>query len=450
MQYQEIQKQFNEVIKYSQGIENPKTDDLFSKWAHNKGAIIDSFGSKLIYEVGKVSFSLDDTARESKTLQFLSYLDTLNNYPLFRFFATNREGFLKNQVVEDYNLGEGKFITAGSKLVKAFKHFVSDPAQLEEVQNKASEIIQENKIEGTLCFSVHPLDFLSASETTFKWRSCHSLDGEYRAGNLSYMTDSSTIMCYLKSDEEKKLPNFPESIPWNDKKWRCLLFLSDGWECMFAGRQYPFFSNSALETIRLWLMNSFFKNDENCWTKWYNHLIMDNGLDKNHEHWDHYEFEQENSYVLLGYECYKMSELIREPCGALHYNDLLHSGCYVPYYMFKKQYYHPDHKISFYIGNNVKCLECNEEYISRGEGTMRCEYCQGEEEEEENYFICQSCGGRYSLDEAHRVDETDEYVCPECFHQRCFRCEKCENVYWLESHVINEQGQWLCVHCYNN
>ena len=28
-------------------------------------------------------------------------------------------------------------------------------------------------------------DYLSLSENAFNWRSCHALDGEYRAGNLS-------------------------------------------------------------------------------------------------------------------------------------------------------------------------------------------------------------------------------------------------------------------------
>ena len=446
MFYQEIQNQFNEVIKYSQGIENPKTDELFAKWAHNKAEIILAFGNKLIYEVGKVSFTLDESARESKISQFLTYLDNLHDYSLFRFFSANREGFLQNQVIEDYNLGEGKIIAAGSKLIKAFKHFIKDPKLLEEVQNKASEIIQENKIEGTLCFSVHPLDFLSISETTFKWRSCHALDGEYRAGNLSYMTDSSTIICYLKSDEEKKLPNFPETILWNDKKWRCLLFLSDNWDCMFAGRQYPFFSGSSLEIIRSWLMSRFLKQNEEGWTRWYNRLITDNGLDNDDEHWDHYEYEQEESFVLLGYQCYKMGDLISEPDSALHYNDLLYSGCYIPYYMFKKQYMGRNYKISFHIGNDIKCLGCGESFISRGEGTMYCNDCH--RNNDDNYCICSNCGNRYDPEESWWIDETEEYVCNECFYEKCFKCEECGDTYWKESHKTNSKGQWICLNCH--
>ena len=43
-------------------------------------------------------------------------------------------------------------------------------------------------MEGYLYLSIHPLDYLSISETNHGWRSCHALDGEYRNGNLSYLT----------------------------------------------------------------------------------------------------------------------------------------------------------------------------------------------------------------------------------------------------------------------
>ena len=41
------------------------------------------------------------------------------------------------------------------------------------------------------------------------------------------MVDSSTFMCYIKSNDDEILPNFPDTVPWNSKKWRMLLFFSD-------------------------------------------------------------------------------------------------------------------------------------------------------------------------------------------------------------------------------
>ena len=422
-------------------------------WYHNKSAIIDMFGGELIKEVGKVSFKLDSSAKETKTMQFLNYLDSLNNYPLYRFFVVNRDGFLDNKVLEEYRLGEGKVIPAGSKLVKSFKHFIKDKELLETVQNYASEIIQENKIEGTLCFSIHPLDFLSSSENTFNWRSCHALDGEYRAGNLSYMCDSSTIICYLKGDEDTRLPNFPEEILWNNKKWRCLLYLSDKWDCMFAGRQYPFFSGSALPVIRDWFMNEFFKDDESHWTLWYNNLILDNGIDKEEEHWDNYQFEQSEAFIILGNQCYRMDELVIDSSYPLHYNDLLYSGCYIPYYMFKKCWRGNDNLICFHIGNSdIPCLKCGDTNsgIESGSGTMLCEDCHNQEQENEDYWTCPCCGRRYWNEEAEWVEDTSEYICPNCASSETFLCEDCEGRYWTSNRYVDSNGNWLCERCYED
>jgi hypothetical protein len=55
------------------------------------------------------------------------------------------------------------------KLAKAFKFFTDSKTVLYDLQNRASQIIQEDKVEGTLCLSVHPLDFLSSSMNTYNW-----------------------------------------------------------------------------------------------------------------------------------------------------------------------------------------------------------------------------------------------------------------------------------------
>ena len=136
---------------------------------------------------------------------------------------------------------------AGAKRI--FSLIEEDEETVKRLQTQASMIIQENKVIGKLCFSVHPLDYLSISETTYNWRSCHALDGEYRAGNLSYMLDDSTIICYLKSNKETKLPNFPDDVLWNSKKWRLLLHFSENLDVCFSGRQYPFFSPGAISRL---------------------------------------------------------------------------------------------------------------------------------------------------------------------------------------------------------
>ena len=258
MAWETLKKQVHDVLKYSQHLPEVKTDGIIDEWELAKKEIIeDVFDGELIWEYPeKVVFHLSPEEREHKIIKMLDKMYYLfsdfGEYELYdtiaKFIRRNTVSFFDNKVSDNTGC-DIKKVPIGMKLSKAMSYFIYHPDLLNEVQIDISRCIQEDKIEGRLCLSVHPLDYLSSSENTHNWRSCHALDGEYRAGNLSYMLDSSTIICYLKSEEDTKLPNFPEYIPWNNKKWRVLLFLSDNWEVIFAGRQYPFSSQTGLDHL---------------------------------------------------------------------------------------------------------------------------------------------------------------------------------------------------------
>ena len=56
-----IKKQFDKVIRFSQGIEEPKTQKLFETWYEAKSRFIQGMNGKLIYEYPEeVSFELDE------------------------------------------------------------------------------------------------------------------------------------------------------------------------------------------------------------------------------------------------------------------------------------------------------------------------------------------------------------------------------------------------------
>ena len=255
----EVQALFNKVVAYSQNIETPETDDLFDRWLEAKRDFIELFGGNLIYEYPeKVYFEISDSEKESRVKDFARTVENkYGNFALSDFIFSHAKDFFPNRMSEAYHdkvningvLKEIN-IDKGMKMLRAFKYFEEDANVLDAIQQAASMIIQENKIGGTLCLSVHPLDFLSSSENNHNWRSCHALDGEYRAGNLSYMLDKSTVMCYLRSEHMEKLPDFPDDVLWNSKKWRVLLFFSDHWDMLFAGRQYPFASMTGLDFVK--------------------------------------------------------------------------------------------------------------------------------------------------------------------------------------------------------
>ena len=380
MQLNEIKSNIKEVISYSQGIENPKVDELIDNWYQAKKDIIALFGGQLIYTFPeKVVFHLDEREKRIRLSEFIDSIAVhWDNDELADFIATFQDNFFENLTLADYVVpSSGKVITKGSKIIKAFKFFEKDKIVLDDLQTQASMLIQDDKVEGYLSFSVHPLDYLSSSENNYNWRSCHSLDGEYRAGNLSYMLDSSTIMVYLSSKEKTILPNFPDSVPWNSKKWRVLFFLSNDWNMLFAGRQYPFASKQGINIALNYFSKLFDLTYYKCWE---DYRIGSVNLNAN-------PLSLIGDYVPVGRKLIALNQLItdtktKENGEALHYNDLLYSTGYKPIYAysFEKNYHFSlptgttNSETKFFIGGVPKCLRCGKEEIMHS-GTMQCQEC---------------------------------------------------------------------------
>lgn len=442
--YEDIKEQFAEVIRCSQGIDDPKLDELFDRWAAAKDKFIKRFGG-LIYEWPlPMDFFLDEEAKKTNVRKLATSVDMdYHNDELSQFILDNEKSFYDNKISdESYNLPKGM------KLVKAFKHFEKDKKVLRKVQDMASELIQENKVCGTLCFSVHPLDFLSSSENTYKWSSCHSLSGDYRGGNLSYMTDESTFMVYLKGENNAYLPNFGEVL-WNSKKWRMLMFTSKNDELLFAGRQYPFSSKTGIDMMLKIYNNLLMADSESCGQKKYEpwqQIYIDSYLGEKLKY----------RYALWDKRLVPIEDLIYDGDGALNYNDLLCSPNYLYPYYTKLQYYSDDIVTSaraITVGHAVTCLHCGKDRIYSGD-LMRCNQCELDfgDALNENITTCDCCGRRTFVDNAYWIGDLD-LVCADCFNQHCFECQRCGDYHFISDryHLYNEDDdidEWVCESCY--
>jgi hypothetical protein len=372
-----MEQAIKEVISYSQDIPLPQVDDLLAKWAVAKQNFIDAMDGDLIYEYPKeVTFSLTPAQKEENLNAIIEY-GYLTNPAAGEFLEHYYQDFYENKTSSDYVTPDGVTIPMGTKITKALKYFSSsyiDLPEIQHLQSRISRVIQKQKVTGKLCLSVHPLDYLSMSENTYNWRTCHSLQGEYAAGNLSYLLDSSTVVCYLKSTKEtNQLPNFPSSVSWNNKKWRVLLFFSKEWKMILTGRQYPFESSTGMELIRTKLLNYNF----GTYTPWsdfsYSSKLVSNSTI----------FRSENMapwYPIPGYGAIPLNAIVNE--GGLNYNDPLHSRLYKPLYCFDvnaidlEGNYIPSTVApdTFTIGAPVTCLRCGQRYITNSE-YMVCDKC---------------------------------------------------------------------------
>ena len=455
---EKIKEAFDKVITYSQGIENPKTDKLFEIWQKAKGIYLQRWHDYIYEYPERVSFELDDRSKRERVMNFVNDLEErYEYYDLARFVFEQESGFFNNLTVSDYLTENGKKIQKGTKLVRAFKYF-AEGRVLEDIQNEASRIIQENKIEGTLCLSVHPLDFLSLSENTHKWRSCHALDGEYRAGNLSYMMDSCTIICYLKSDEDTILPSFPADVPWNNKKWRVLLFKSDDGNMVIAGRQYPFATQAGMDMLLEKVLPQVYlgpTSNQHSWSGWSNCLIDKVKLN------DGFNVYLNGSYLPINNSLKNIRDVVHNEEGSKHFNDVLNSSFYKPIYAVKyiRPFFddipdkilcsHPD-TTHFHMGAYTYCLNCGEEECMDSADTMMCYHCECEygKNESDLFATCACCSRTMLYDDMYFVEE--ENVCPVCYDAYCIECEECGEFYFKESVKYHEPtNQYVCKNCFN-
>ena len=451
-----IKEQFCEVIRYSQSIPDPQVDSLFHDWELAKEKFIKRFGG-LIYEWPEpIEFTLDENEKKYRAADFANQVyDTYNNPTLAEFIDENLDGFFDNKVVK---VCEGSKIQKGMKLLKAFKYFEPNPVTLRNIQDAASLLIQENKIKGKLCFSVHPLDFLSSSENTYNWRSCHALDGEYRAGNLSYMVDHTTFMVYLKGADEVELPNFGP-VKWNSKKWRMLIHEHENNTIMFAGRQYPFSSKSGIDTVLNIYNNLIQKEHPFGYYKYLN--WRDDYVDSYVPHdADPSDNPQSLSarYIIINRLLASLQDVVVDGRYARNYNDVLHSTCYrYPYYaVFNNTLSHASIKKlvenPIVVGGAVTCLHCGKELVDDSE-TMRCDDCELKYgvEENGNYTHCACCGRRMYMDDAYVVGDDEELICQQCYDTECFQCDECDYIYYnSDKSYCEETETYLCPHCAEN
>ena len=436
----EIKSQVSEVLRYSQGIPNLNADKLVDEWFEAKQSIIDAWRGKTIIETSQtIIFELSPEEKRKRFNEFLNFIEfTYGNDALVEFLEINHKDFFTNHLSNEYTYNDIT-IPKGTKIIRAFKFFESDISALDDIQSHASMIIQEDKVSGQLCLSVHPLDYLSSSENTYHWRSCHALDGDYRSGNLSYMLDKSTIVCYLKGASSIKLPNFPETIPWNSKKWRMLVHVSEGWDAVFAGRQYPFASTASLDLVQCMLV-SHLGMTLGEWTPWHDDYIKD--FPGSHESLDF-------QYLAMKGRIYSLEELTDSTEHRLHFNDLLHSSFYLtPKYCWQRRRY--GRPIKFDIGHPVKCLCCNKTNIASSDMFI-CESCEEDlypDTSERKY--CDCCGARiYAEDEWYFVDSgAYGLYCERCYEEELEQCPRCEKTYYTSEMIYDyELGEKVCPSC---
>lgn len=399
-----IKEDVRKILIHSQSypfdLEN--VDVLIDQWSKAKNEFLELFkGKTFIRSKNKVTTELTKEERRDEFNDFISFLSDngLMTKELNDFLLLNQDGFFSNRVICPC---PSKKISLGSKLSKSLKNFIEEEMDVRWAQDEISKIIQKNKVEGYLYLSVDPRDFLTLSDSNNNWWSCHSLDGDYRAGNLNYMVDSTTIVAYLASDEKENFRGLPLDVKWYSKRWRMLIH-TDINNCIYYNKQYPFASNGLLEEVHA-MLTKFLSTR-------FTH-ITDDGF-RTIKNKSNIQIVETNQIYVAG-RIFDTRDFI-DISDYIGYSDLIHSGSYTPRISLNEEKYFKllersssrDKMISMFhdlynikIGEKVLCPKCGKGVLDL-EGNFLCQDCRRKYNASENFYTaCCDCG--------HKIYEEEE------------------------------------------
>lgn len=377
-------------------------------------------------------------------------------------FAHNIKVPLKNGSVFQLQKGT-KVIRAINKIINAikrsiyytedsyYKNSLNNFMQLyKQFENSYSIILNEKFIQGTLCFSIHPLDFITMSDNSLNWNSCMSWtdNGCYRVGTIEMMNSNNTICVYIKSNNKKYNFSIKEKIDsedycWNNKKWRQLYYVTKDILC--CGKSYPFcFDKDTQIFILSTLKNIITKNAG--WEYTYGPELYQDMIHI------HSKYRMDNNRHWIQNNLTTKHNILFDTNSM--YNDMLNDINF-KYYCYRNKV--KRNKI-ISVSGKANCICCNkstlivgnEFYEETGDYNERYEYA--------NRVLCKDCWNEIPCCvECNVSDPTKKYIkivnsngfvdyyCKECFEQYCRICPCCGELFNFEDLTFISQKNKLFI-----
>ena len=136
----------------------------------------------------------------------------------------------------------------------------------------------------------------------------------------------------------------------------------------------------------------------------------------------------------------------------LHYNDLVHSSYYIPFYTYRKSFSsrYGTNTTHFDIGGEVPCLYCENSNLFHPQSML----CYDHEMEfgilEDGFITCDFCGERIPESEANFLI-SGYRICDSCLENEdiavCAECGEMDRKSDLIYDEISEE--WYCKYCFD-
>ena len=269
-----------------------------------------------------------------------------------------------------------------------------------------SMCLNQKKLTGELCISIHPLDYMTMSDNECDWSSCMSWQeyGDYRQGTVEMMNSPCVVVAYLKSANNMRMPYGYE---WNSKKWRQLFIVTP--HLITGIREYPYQCPELNCAVLNWLRQLAERNM--TWGPFSETMSKV----KNHH---------DNVFADLG--CHSHFDF---HCNMMYNDFYAEHNSYVAATI-------PEHYALCFSGES-ECMQCGEDitnygYDERCTCFLTCNSC-------EHICYCAECGERINYDDAVSID--GYYYCEYCAENHFIECTFCEETH----HESNVRQVYLCV-----
>lgn len=270
----------------------------------------------------------------------------------------------------------------------------------EEFRIAHSMVLNQKKMSGTLCISIHPMDYMTMSDNYCDWSSCMSWqeDGCYRQGTVEMMNSEMVIVAYLKSSSNMRVPKGT----WNSKKWRELFIVNP--QIITNVKSYPYKNDYLTTEVLTWLKEladaANFGNYDTETTKF-----------------NIYDSSEEVAR-------FAEKDIRIRPYTSMMYNDF-GSECGQIAYIGKDI----EGKYSFCYSGPSECMCCGSiEGEFDEESALCCDECREIE-------YCSCCGDRIEHDGDDYQVDGENFCCHDCYEESTCECAISGDIY-LKSNCI--------------
>ena len=283
-------------------------------------------------------------------------------------------------------------LQAGMKVTRVMSQLCNQIGLNEEWEKfriAHSQVLNQKKLKGTLCLSIHPLDYATASDNDNGWSSCMSWreEGCYRMGTVEMMNSPMVICAYLKSNNQHM--TIVDNDDWNSKKWRAWIIVTK--DVIICNRHYPYhqevFAVKAIEWVKELVGAHYGWQYEDIHTDF---MAYERDTDREVEFRTNYMYNDIGGDDVIG--CFRLGAKMRNLPGYINFSG------------------------------PAECMVCGEQIEPRVQeaDTLLCNDCH-------RYAVCEECGNELDEDQAI-LGPDGYYYCEECYGDLFCNCDHCGNV----------------------